>query len=449
MTPDNTFPITGRHKVTVGSTLNKVLKARKGLSASKANLVQRDFFTLRYNFKPNTLDTQKPGSISIRRGGSDSSIVRVERPLDHNNASCSKLEEKSDSYAWNGTEKHAREWECVLIYDEEMGASPRMTFTLEKLESLTSVKNEGNITSSTQPVSSPASAPEPARPTPRKPAHRTAVDELEAELLDGLEDADGEPDDSQGPVASAPQPSRRGVEDDEDDEEDIPIAATFSPSRAKTAPVKPKPVKKSNVPPPPPKVKAQPKKAKAPATSTTNKRPIQSTDVEEFQISRPPPPKRRKPSPPPPPPPKVFSLALPTSSGPDPLAYATSFAPEVETFSAPTPPSPQADLDDDEDEGEWDVVAALPPAPMEELSDPVPDPLVEDEEMDFIAAAFGEDPDQMDEGDVGDTSFAPAPPVSAGGPISLDDYVGDAVVAPADIADEDEDLFSSTDEDSD
>jgi len=120
MTDNSWMPASGRHPVGIGSSLGRALKARKGAPpAKRANLPDRDFYSFRYNFKPESIDSSKPGTIDIKRGR-DSTSVTVER----------SSAQAGEGHVFVGNEMPAKEWECVLIYDEETG-----NFVLEKLDS--------------------------------------------------------------------------------------------------------------------------------------------------------------------------------------------------------------------------------------------------------------------------------------------------------------------------
>jgi neural Wiskott-Aldrich syndrome protein len=138
---------------------------------------------------------------------------------------------------FKGDEKPAKEWECVLIYDEAT-----QTFTLEKLDSLVNLNFDAKVLPRTRPaapsrtsslssssntlphsplpprvctharhadtnymhLTAPSASSSSAAQTPRRSPVRTAADELEAQLevasagLSGVHnpdaDADGEPD---------------------------------------------------------------------------------------------------------------------------------------------------------------------------------------------------------------------------------------------------------------
>jgi hypothetical protein len=103
------MPAAGRHNVSIGSSLSKALKARKGQPPTQRNkaLPERDFYALRCachiflplfcsalhylciikylhslfadNHKPASIDPTKPGTLEVNPGKEVTS-VRVERP---------------------------------------------------------------------------------------------------------------------------------------------------------------------------------------------------------------------------------------------------------------------------------------------------------------------------------------------------------------------------------
>jgi len=73
------MPPLGRHTVNIGSSLGRALKARKGGPApAKNKLPEKDFYSFRYNFKPESVDTTKPGTMELKKGKEATSVI-VER----------------------------------------------------------------------------------------------------------------------------------------------------------------------------------------------------------------------------------------------------------------------------------------------------------------------------------------------------------------------------------
>ncbi|KAJ7590810.1 RNA polymerase II transcription elongation factor-domain-containing protein [Mycena floridula] len=109
-------PAPGRHEVSVGRSLGRALKARRGASASTSKLPEKDFYSMRYNFKPSSVDVTK--SATLVKDANSKLVV------EHQST------QEDEVHVFLGEEVPAKEWLCVLIYDEENG-----TFTLEKLDS--------------------------------------------------------------------------------------------------------------------------------------------------------------------------------------------------------------------------------------------------------------------------------------------------------------------------
>ncbi|KAI0775429.1 RNA polymerase II transcription elongation factor-domain-containing protein [Irpex lacteus] len=114
------MPTTGRYPAKVGKSLARVIKARKGEPLQKSKFPEPDFYSLRYNFIPPSVDSRKPGTIEVRKG-QDTTSVTVER---------ANSQTEEGGHIFVGAETTAKEVECVLIYDEVL-----QSFTLEKLDS--------------------------------------------------------------------------------------------------------------------------------------------------------------------------------------------------------------------------------------------------------------------------------------------------------------------------
>ncbi|KAI0260962.1 RNA polymerase II transcription elongation factor-domain-containing protein [Gloeopeniophorella convolvens] len=461
-------PAPGRHNVSIGSSLGKALKARKGQVPQKPKqgaraLPERDFYTLRYNHKPPSIDSTKPGTIEAIPGA-EVTTVRVERPTTNAN----------EVIVWKGEEKPAKEWECVLIYDEE-----KQTFTLEKLDSLVNLNYEGKALPRARPTASPIPTPAPVH-TPA----RTAADELEAQIEAGFAeadvdaDADGEPD----PSFSAKQ---------EEEEEEIPIARIVPPppkqqpkpipplvsptSKPKARPLKKTAPVPSTVPAPSPvpapasvtaAVVPPPKsrgtggsKPVKPRAAVPPKRTLEHADDEGFEINVPlapaaPPPsvsKRARASSPPPAAMSAssFTLALPTPSGPDPLAHQGLYA---STSTSAIAPAAAADSDDDWDE----IIGPSDPTPARAAPQDLTIPLQgqtqahdeeEDDGLDFLERELlGEDEPEDADGDEDEEIEevpVPVPPVRVGGgPVSMNQFVTGETAVIEDYDDE----YSSSEE---
>ncbi|PFH46062.1 hypothetical protein AMATHDRAFT_70688 [Amanita thiersii Skay4041] len=262
------MPAQGCHQVNIGSSFSRALKARKAKDAEppgpSKRLPERDFYAFRYNFKPSSIDSEKPGSIDVRKA-TDSTLVTVEYPS----------KQAGENHVFKGVEKPAKEWDCVLIYDEELG-----TFTLEKLDSHLSLTYERKTATSRQP---PASS---NAPPPRAQARAAAVDDLEAQLeRDLLDLANPDPEEVKIKGAVSKTIARR---QEEEEEEEKPLAKVVAPRRQLPAqrpksPPKQKPAQRPTKPQPKLKAKAQPVPPPGPAQASAP-RPL------PVQASKPPPP---------------------------------------------------------------------------------------------------------------------------------------------------------------
>ncbi|KAG9317124.1 hypothetical protein JVU11DRAFT_1315 [Chiua virens] len=232
------MPVTGRHKVDIGSSLARTLKARKGIVPPKrGNLPDRDFYSFRYNFKPESIDPDKPGSIEVKRT-KESTSVTVERPST----------QARESHLFKGAEQPVKEYDCVLIYDEDLAMTER--FRRRRLQL-------GKIQ-----LPQLLAAPQPAD------NDVDFTNQLERDLI-GLEDAEGEPDDEfeeantyirtiRPPHTTVPsdQKDRRfRAEEEEEEEEELILAASKTPSPV--SPPKPKNPTNQQEPKSKPKLKSK------------------------------------------------------------------------------------------------------------------------------------------------------------------------------------------------
>ncbi|KAJ7638415.1 RNA polymerase II transcription elongation factor-domain-containing protein [Roridomyces roridus] len=309
----------GRHEVTIGPSLNRALKTRKGAPpppAKRSGPPEKDFYSFRYNFKPPSVDNTKPGTIELSRN-KDATTVAVEHASS----------QPGESYIYHGNETSAKEFDCVLIYDEETGS-----YKLEKLESYIVLTYDRKGTISLPPSAS------------------SSVTRVEDDATYSLLDADGEPDDGTMPTQFTAVPQ----EEEEGELEEV------------VAPPPPPPVKPVRAPPPP-KQRAEPVVAPRPTKPIPQRKntkkvapppplppalPMHVDDnVEEFPDVTRPSTKRAKRAASP------VSFALPGTSNwvPPPAP-----APPPQNIKAPPPPaSPIAVASDSEDD--WDEV---PPAPL-------------------------------------------------------------------------------------
>ncbi|KAG8904405.1 hypothetical protein FRB99_001827, partial [Tulasnella sp. 403] len=113
----------GNHFVSIGPALQAALDALDGNSHSGT---ATEYHSFRYNFRPESLDTTKPGRIDSIEAKNDGS---VSFRLEHSST------QGEDRHAFAGIQSPPKDFECVLVYDEATGA-----FTLEKLDSCINLK---------------------------------------------------------------------------------------------------------------------------------------------------------------------------------------------------------------------------------------------------------------------------------------------------------------------
>ncbi|KZS98057.1 hypothetical protein SISNIDRAFT_547066 [Sistotremastrum niveocremeum HHB9708] len=278
MSPNEWLPSAGgRHPVDLGPSLVRALKARSGAPPPKQpknKFPNNDFYSFRYTFKPDSVDESKQGSIEAKSSSKEAGTsFRLERPST----------QSDESHAFSGTVQPAKDWECVLIYDEENG-----TFTLEKLDSSVTWNYEGRV------PPSKSTKPTPPSVTPPK------IDiDLDAELSAafGLEDAEGEID---------PELEQKPRYEEEEEEEEIPLSAVAASQPIPAPPARKAVTTKANGAKPTPKAKAKPKaeakgkgkgKGKGKAASAAKKAAEElaaELDQEEFSFSSQPAPKPAK-----------------------------------------------------------------------------------------------------------------------------------------------------------
>lgn len=136
------IPPPGRHEVQIGASLVRTLRARKGLPQPKrpTHMPDKEFFALRYNFKPSSMDLTKAATLNKT---STSKLV-VEHPSTS----------PEEVHVFLGEETPAKDYLCVLVYDESTGG-----FTLEKVESSISLNNDRRAsTTLNRPVASSSTA---------------------------------------------------------------------------------------------------------------------------------------------------------------------------------------------------------------------------------------------------------------------------------------------------
>jgi hypothetical protein len=389
------MPTTGRHSVAIGTSLRRALKARKGVAPPKrSNLPDKDFYSFRYNFKPESIEPSRSGTVEVKRG-KDSTSVTLERPST----------QAGENHLYKGAEQPVKEYDCVLIYDEELG-----TFTLEKVECFMGFTYDKKVSSS----SSSFTRKSPSVATPPAAQLKDAVDlekELERDLL-GLSDADGEAvDDFDDVVAKVTGHKQEEEEEEEGEEIEIP------PRKAPSPPPPPPKLKVSRPAPPPPKkheseTKPKPKPKEVPKAKRESHIYREDSDLEEvLDFGHPARPSNRpKPS-------VSTALALPGTTSP---------------FVPPAPPAKPAAAESDSEE-DWDEVTHN-------------DPVEEEIDLDAFGREMEAELEEESDDDILMAAMSPdLEPVAnvSGRPMSLNQFAGGQL-----SADED-DTSSSEDSDED
>ncbi|EJD54008.1 hypothetical protein AURDEDRAFT_180369 [Auricularia subglabra TFB-10046 SS5] len=329
--------LVGPQRVEIGSSLRRALKARSGTAQDGAldqrskRLPDNDYYSFRYRFRPATVDPHKTGTLEHRDGDPQ---YRLLRPS-----------EKGDNVVFTGAERPAKDWDCVLIYDEVTGA-----LSLEKIDSHFDWAHQGSAPSASAPSTNGAAAqnhttsntlalPLAAAPKPG-PSRADALlaADLERELQDA--DASGESDHDFEPVA-IPAPPLRNAKSSTS-YASYPTEETFDLSAPAHAPPH-KPGKGKGV------ARVEAAAAKAKPRGKKRKSTAEDDDFEPVLAPPPPPPrptKRKKSSPPPPPPPPPVTLALP---------------PRPAELLVPPPARPPPEYTSSEDEADMLEEVPIPP----------------------------------------------------------------------------------------
>lgn len=347
------MPPSGRRSVSIGPSLARALKARavKG-NAQPKSLHSRDFHSFRYNFKPSSVDPSARGKVSVKKFN-DATTVSVERPST----------QPGETYTFTGSEIHAKEWECVLIYDDSQD-----TYTLEKLDSHTALNYErkpqrpeiGSKASNTTRDQGKTSHGTKDNDT----QNRTIVRREEEEPEEGEVTADPVPEPRRQPkqkmlhplppkpalaTSSAPPPSQ----------------PTSSTSRKAAMPVssvtklsqpKPPPSVPTAIPPPAQTLpfSSGGKKHKRDELNTSQSHNLVYADEEVLEFGKPAKPakrNRKSPTPPAPSPPRASEgLALPGTS---------NSVTQLPAAGAHSPPVPSGGGQSESEEEEWDEIAAV------------------------------------------------------------------------------------------
>lgn len=384
------MPTTGRHAVAIGTSLRRALKARKGVAPPKrSNLPDKDFYSFRYNFKPESIEPSRSGTIEVKRG-KDSTNITLERPSI----------QAGENHLFKGVEQSVKEYDCVLIYDEELG-----TFTLEKVECFMGFTYDKKVSSSSSSFT--RKSPSAATPPAAQPKDTGDLEkELEHDLL-GLSDADGEAVDDFDDILAKVTGQKQEEEEEEGEEIEIPPRKAPSPP-----PPPPKPKVSRPAAPPPKKHESEPKPKPKPKEVPKSKRESntyrEDSDLEEvLDFGHPARPSKR-------PKPSVSTvLALPGTT--------SSFVP-------PAPPAKPAAAESDSEE-DWDEVTHNDPVEeeidLDAFGREMEAELEEESDDDILAAVMSPD-------------LEPVANVS-GRPMSLNQFAGGQLSA-------DEDDTTSTEE---
>ncbi|KAF9448463.1 hypothetical protein P691DRAFT_759887 [Macrolepiota fuliginosa MF-IS2] len=464
------MPTQGKFQVTIGSSLGRALKARKQggtppATNPKRNLPDKDFHSFKYNFKPPSIDSTKAGSIEVKKG-KDKTQVAVEH----------LSSQVGDAYIFAGTETPSKEWDCVLIYDEETGA-----YTLEKLDSVMHLTWERKRTPTAR-VPSPVAL----SPTDRD-AEGDDDEELEKELLGLAENIPPAKVIKPRPLPLPARPPPQKKEEEEDIEEIFipsvpestpqppppkpqppkatrptkPIPKPRAPAAVPTMAVEPPPQPVAVAPPavPTPKPKAAPKlkKKREPETPV-----LSDSEVEVLDFGQP--TKRAKvaatppvATPTPPQPSEGFALPGSSSSGffqpPPPPVPAPVVKPQ--RTAAPPPPTLPAGAEEDSEEDDWEEVANI--EPLASAEPPARALSYHSDEGDVDGGLFGPDDGDVDrdldeelalqldegmddlEGDFLAAAMTEPPPQSDVQPMSLKQFAEG-------LADDSSEEFSSSDD---
>ncbi|GJJ07684.1 hypothetical protein Clacol_001889 [Clathrus columnatus] len=287
MSVNNLEDLTGRYGVTIGQSLINAWNERNGKPTKRAKgYPNPEFYSLRYSFKPESIDNESPGVLKPKSGeGHTNTQYELERPGT-----------KGGSHRFSAVEQPSKEWECILLWDPET-----RTLKLERLESTLNLTFEGQTSAPASGSGSTnnnnrngkgkgkaAALPPATAPVVNKRQEEDEIDEITKALMEEL-DAEGEKDDDVDLEALlVGPPSRKEEEEEVESETDVlkqkppppppplPPPPVQQPKAKATAKSSPK-VQKAPKAPPKPKPKAKPKAsaatttAAAPATTNTKK----------------------------------------------------------------------------------------------------------------------------------------------------------------------------------
>ncbi|KAF8917025.1 RNA polymerase II transcription elongation factor-domain-containing protein [Mucidula mucida] len=336
----------GKHNVQIGSSMTRMMQIRRNEVPNK-KFPPREFYSMRYNFKPSSVNANDNGKITFKQPQGDKTTVVAEHPST----------QPGEVHVFNGSASAAKDMLCVLVYDQTTGI-----YTLEKMDTVVTLE----YTEKKQMAMSPPAATAHSPPVNGKGKAKSFDEDFEEILPENLLSPR---DEEEGQVVSPPPPPP--IRDPS------PLPKPKKAALKPKAPPKPKPEPKAKAEPKP---KAEPKLKAAEIKAKPNLKRPSNVDVEEFDMGRPP-VKKAKPAPPrpslvakppPPPPREPAKLELPGSSS----SYA-------QPLPLPAPMAPAIQESDDEEEDEWDEVEA-----------PGSGGPQEDDEEDFLSKMLEEAPEE-------------------------------------------------------
>ncbi|KAG6836617.1 hypothetical protein H0H93_005960 [Arthromyces matolae] len=415
----------GKRKVPVnfGSSLLRALNSRKTGSVQQNNKVLKEFYSFRYNFKPPSVDVDQRGKLVV---GANNNVT-VERPSS----------QSSEAHKWVGQEAPAKEWDCVLIYDETSKSGLTANKQAEPMDDLEQelldaaavdrnadadgedyfseivpddLKKEEEEEEEEEGEVLPSPVPPPKKPVRAKPTPASNPEKLPQKTAPApTPKLNPKPVPKAAPVpskATKPPPAAQPAPP----RATKPTATALPTPSASTTPNKPQPKPQASTSLPRGKKNKRDNAESAPPAPSTSYQHLSDADEELLQFGKP--TKRAKPSPPQSqaPPQQPWALALPEAS--------------TAAFIPPAPaPSTAAPIEvglESEEEEEWDEVAAVdkPPSPEDdfdifgeaakedvgdgddigmdelerELNMQMDEVEVEDEDEDFLAAVVEEVP---------------------------------------------------------
>ncbi|KDQ20597.1 hypothetical protein BOTBODRAFT_26601 [Botryobasidium botryosum FD-172 SS1] len=406
-------PPAGKCAVNVGASFLRALQLPKNFPASGST--DDDHYSFKYKFRPESVDATRPGRIDNLQPLSDGrSTFQLERGGTQN-----------ERHIFTGTQQIPKDWECVLIYDEDT-----QSFTLERLDACMNLTYDQALSKAARNSPPSFSTSLPASPLPV--AARTPPSTHPSRSVKKVPN-----------IPPPPQEIEEGEEEEEEeegDDDDFLMRGLMMDIAAPEEKVPPA-VKAQPRPPARPRPKpASPKGRGKRAAAASIDDGVETIDFVPPMRQ----PKKGRASPP------AKSLVPPSlppkpapASAPTPKPMALSLPPlQAPSSSIPTIVPP---FEEEEEEGEEDFEEILIPMPSQIPATPVPvQPIIGEltdsddsgseesasEEEETGSDAAGEDDDDDDDflarafgGDVEEIAPPPPPPAS-GGPVSLNRLFG-------------------------